>query len=53
VDRVIRQGRKRGIDGALYLHRSCRPLAEVDLRTLEDLGQLPLLLEECDGMCGV
>ena len=36
-----------------FLHRSCKPLAEVDLRNLEDLGQLNFFNNECEGMCGV
>jgi hypothetical protein len=35
-----------------YLHTSLRPLAEVDLSTPEERGQLNWL-EECEGMCGV
>lgn len=36
-----------------FLHRSCVPLAEVDLSTEEDGGQMNLFLNECEGMCGV
>jgi hypothetical protein len=39
--------------GAQYVHRSARPLAEVDLSTAEDHGQLNLFNNECEGMCGV
>ena len=39
--------------GTLFLHRSCKPLAEVDLSTAEDRGQLNLFINECEGMCGV
>ena len=52
IDRVIRTG-LRGIRGEVYLHRSAVPLDEVDLTTLEDLGQLDLFANECEGMCGV
>lgn len=31
-----------GFRGELYLHRSCKPLEEVDLRTAEDKGQMSL-----------
>jgi hypothetical protein len=41
------------LKGDLYLHRSCKPLAEVDLSTAEERGQLNLFLNECEGMCGV
>jgi hypothetical protein len=42
LDETIREsGRIAGrLDGLLYLHKSCKPLAEVDLRTPEERGQL-------------
>ena len=36
-----------------YVHRSRVPLGKVDFRNLEDLGQLNLFNNECEGMCGV
>jgi hypothetical protein len=36
-----------------FVHRSCKPLDEVDFRNLEDMGQLNFFNEECEGMCGV
>jgi hypothetical protein len=48
MDAVIRQG---GRDQ--YMHRSCKPLAEVDLSTAEDRGQGNLFAGECEGLCGV
>lgn len=41
------------LKGELFLHRTCKPLAEVDLSTAEDRGQLNMFLNECEGMCGV
>lgn len=41
----------RGMNGKLFLHRSCKPLSEVDLQ--EDQIELDLFMNECDGMCGV
>lgn len=52
VDRAIRDG-VRGTTKKLFLHRSCKPLEEVDLDNLEDKGQLNLFENECEGMCGV
>jgi hypothetical protein len=55
VDRRLRD-RPAGMyrsKGTLYLHRSNKPLEEVDLSTAEDRGQLNLFLNECEGMCGV
>lgn len=36
-----------------YMHRSLKPLDEVDLSTAEDRGQLNMFNNECEGMCGV
>ena len=36
-----------------YLHRSCKPLGEVDFRSEEDKGQLDMFQHECEGMCGL
>lgn len=36
-----------------YLHRSGVPLDQVDLRNEEDMGQMNLFGQECEGMCGV
>ncbi len=40
------------IRGEVYLHRSLRPLDEVDLSTEEDHGQGNLFGNECLGLCG-
>jgi hypothetical protein len=37
----------------LYLHRSLKPLEEVDFRNAEDFGQIDAFGNECEGMCGV
>jgi hypothetical protein len=37
--------------GDRYLHRSMRPLREVDLSTPADGGQTDMFAEECDGVC--
>jgi hypothetical protein len=37
----------------IFLHRKCKPLAEVDFQNAEDRGQLNLFNNECEGMCGV
>lgn len=41
------------LEGDLYLHRSMLPLSEVDLRNEEDMGQINLFDQECEGMCGI
>jgi hypothetical protein len=51
VDEAIRD--KAGIHGQRFMHRSRRPLSEVDLSTDEDRGQLNLFINECEGMCGL
>ena len=52
VDAAIRTG-VRGIRGEVFLHRSAVPLADADLTTPADRGQLDLLPNECSGLCGV
>ena len=59
-DRAIRSGHHGGINNAelrtlgAYLHRSCRPLDEVDLSTPEEHGQLNLFEIDCQsGVCGL
>ncbi|BCM88750.1 hypothetical protein IAD21_00592 [Abditibacteriota bacterium] len=53
-DQIIRHG-VRGATCPAYLHRSLIPLAEVDFRSAEDMGQLTFdgFINECEGMCGV
>ena len=48
----IRTGTK--TEDKVYIHKSCKPLGEVDLEVkqndlFEDFG----MLDECEGMCGV
>jgi hypothetical protein len=53
-DKGIRKELHHNAEHDVYLHRSRQPLDEVDLRNLEDMGQMPLEFgEECEGMCGV
>lgn len=40
-------------EGAVFLHRSLLPLAQVDLSTPADHGQDDLFGEDCSGTCGV
>jgi hypothetical protein len=42
-----------GMRGEFFLHRSCKPLEDVDLRSDVERGQRLLWNEECLGMCGV
>jgi hypothetical protein len=51
IDAAIR--RQPGIRGEQFMHRSFRPLADVDLSTAEERGQGSLFANECEGMCGV
>jgi hypothetical protein len=40
--------------GGLFLTRHCKPLDEIDFRTLQEKGQLEMSWDsECTGMCGV
>lgn len=52
VDAAIRYGgTKKG--EKQYMHRSCKPIDQIDFRNLEDMGQLNFFNNECEGMCGV
>ena len=51
VDATIRHQPK--MKGQQFMHRSCVPLAEVDLSTAEERGQVDMFNNECEGMCGV
>ncbi len=42
-----------GVRGEQYVHRSLKPLSEVDLSTAEERGQLNMFNNECEGMCGL
>ena len=53
VDEAIRDSRSSGVNEQLFVHRSLKPLPEVDLTTVEDEGQINFFDEECEGMCGV
>jgi hypothetical protein len=54
IDQAIRNGVKgQRTRAQWFLHRSLKPLQEVDLRTAEDVGQASLFGNECEGMCGV
>jgi 3'-phosphoadenosine 5'-phosphosulfate sulfotransferase (PAPS reductase)/FAD synthetase len=50
VDRLIRDSRP---GYKLFVHRSRKPLEDVDLRSDVDRGQLSLWDDECSGLCGV
>lgn len=54
IDKLIREGAAaRGIRGQQFIHRSCKPLDQVDLSTWAEKGQPDLFNMECEGMCGV
>lgn len=50
--REAREARASNMNSTPYLHRSCVPLDQVDLRTDFDRGQLSLWQNECEGLCG-
>lgn len=41
-----------GMQGEAFIHRSCRPIGEVEFNTVAASGQYSML-DECEGMCGV
>jgi hypothetical protein len=53
VDSLIREKGSEEGKGKQYMHRSLKPIGEVDFRNLEDKGQLNMFNNECEGMCGV
>jgi hypothetical protein len=53
MDKIMRNMARKGVDQPCFVHRSCKPLDEVDLRTDFQMGQLPLAGIDCEGMCGV
>jgi hypothetical protein len=52
LDRIIRHPAGK-MKSEQFMHRSCKPLDEVDLTTAEDHGQVDMFNNECEGMCGV
>lgn len=48
-----RNGKTEHFKSRMFLHRSCKPLSEVDFSTEEERGQLNMFNNECEGMCGV
>jgi hypothetical protein len=54
VDNMIREGNySRKLRFRPFLHRSLKPLAEVDFSTSEERGQPDLFNNDCEGMCGL
>lgn len=55
IDRTIRTGEYlTEFRGQLYLHRTCRPLEEIDFAALAtEKARGDLFGNECEGMCGV
>ena len=51
VDRAIRN--QPGFRGQQFMHRSLKPLDQVDFRTAEEKGQIDMFMNECEGMCGL
>ena len=51
-DRAIRNGVHK-VRGTCFVHKSCKPLDQVDFSTDEDHGQQVMFGNECEGMCGV
>lgn len=50
-DKEIRDMSMQGVDNKVYLHRSCKPLDEVEFE--DDKGQEDLLNQSCGAFCGV
>ncbi|NEI52685.1 hypothetical protein GR217_34265 [Rhizobium leguminosarum] len=50
---IGREFRRAEMRGQQFMHARRVPLAEVDLSTAEDRGQLNLFINDCEGMCGL
>ena len=50
MDKLIRPGIR--TKQRCFVHRSMKPLDEVDFRNLEDMGQINMFGNDCEGMCG-
>jgi hypothetical protein len=53
VDAAIRNNMPGVNKGEVFIHRSLKPLDQVDFSTAEERGQLNMFLNDCEGMCGV
>ena len=51
-DKKIRTG-SRKIRDELFLHRSCKPLDQVEFKKEDQSKQIDMFNNECEGMCGV
>jgi len=51
-DKKIRTG-SRKIRDELFLHRSCKPLDQVEFKKKDKSKQIDMFNNECEGMCGV
>ena len=50
IDKIIRN--TKGLKGQTFLHRSCKPLDEVDLQE-DQMDIWDMFGNECEGMCGI
>ena len=53
LDKDIRNCLPNVLRGEAFIHRSCKPLSEVDFSTEEERGQLNMFNNDCSGTCGV
>mgnify|MGYP000297560242 CR=1 FL=1 len=51
VDKQVRTITRKE-DEHIYIHRSCKPLDEVEFNKKETDKQLDMFNNECEGMCG-
>lgn len=50
VDRALRE--QPGMRSQQFMHRSLKPLDQIDFSTAEERGQGNLFINECEGLCG-
>jgi len=52
-DAAVRESTKAGISAPVYLHRSLKPLDQVEFRPAHTTPLFDSFTEECEGMCGL
>lgn len=52
-DKRVRSSQQAGLSSPVFLHRSLRPLDEVEFRPAHTTPLFDSFTEECEGMCGV
>jgi len=52
-ENVVRARSKHYLRGEIFLHRSCKPLDQIQFTDKDQLNMFPELIDECGGECGI